>query len=220
MRDDLHKSSQSNTYDVTPSASHRPIRWRCPSLKDPKSIPLSCLSLHFLMHSFLISSTAIPHVQLKAVHASKYLIYPEKAAHSLNIFHLPSIPILPSFDSLLHIFRRKSYMLLSLWVIIQRVYFLCCVLTWYGYKNHTRKYRNWATWTEHISISTMPIQMETCAGVASLKHDRLHLRNTSFRCCPAKRLQWANQGMLQLAFAEFHPPLSSPPYFSTRMLVV
>ena len=90
MRDDLHKT---NTYDTDdPSASHRPIRWLFPMSKDPESILLPILILHFLLRSFLISQTTCPYLAI-----SNYLIYPEKAAHSLNIFHLFSTSILPSF---------------------------------------------------------------------------------------------------------------------------
>ena len=109
MRDNLHKA---NIYDNDPFASHQPIRWLYLIWTDPEPILWSILILHFLMHSFLISQTTCPYLELKVVHASNYLNYPEKAVHSLNIFHLPSILILPSFDSLLHVFYPKSYMLL------------------------------------------------------------------------------------------------------------
>ena len=59
--------------------------------------------------------------------------------NNLSLFGIFSIYLLPlSFQASkpsLHIFHPKSYMLLSLWVINQRIFFLRCFLTWYRSRN-------------------------------------------------------------------------------------
>ena len=95
MRDDLHKT---NAYDTDPLASHQPIRWLYLSLTDPEPILWPILILHFLMHSFLISQTTCPYLELIVVYASNYLNYPERL-HILWIFSI--YPLSLSFQALI-----------------------------------------------------------------------------------------------------------------------
>ena len=123
MCDDLHKT---NTYDTDPSASHWPICRLYLGLTEPEPILWPILILHFLMHSFLISQTTCPYLELIVVYASNYLNYPERL-HILWIFSIYLLSLSFQASILSSMYSLQNPICSSVYKLSIRWYIFCVV---------------------------------------------------------------------------------------------